>query len=258
MLIPKAAAACTAGILFPFYIYPSKTISCDQWQTMISTLNAHPSLPITLVINPGTGPGGTLPDSEYQACLPTLRQTSNSLVKLVGYVSTNYTNRAASDVNGDVSTYANWPAAYRPDGIFFDEVSADAGSASTYNGYISNAQSLSWHSSSAYTILNPGTAVPDAYFEEADLVITEEVHYDDFNNDELNLTDSNEPPSKQAVVLINGPSTLPTSTVDQLITTDQLNSIFITDVTEADNAYGSYPSYWTDFVSAVASAAGGC
>jgi hypothetical protein len=161
MLIPNAAAACTAGILFPFYIYPTLTTSCDQWQTLISTLNANPTLPFTIVVNPNSGPGGSsLPDSEYQKCLPTLRQTSNSNVKLVGYVLTDHAARAASDVEADVSTYANWPTSYRPDGIFFDQVSNDPSSASTYNSYITYTRSLSFSRSPAYvgklisTILN--------------------------------------------------------------------------------------------------------
>lgn len=150
MLVPKAAAACIAGILFPFYIYPTKKVSCDQWTTLISTLNAHPTLPFTIIVNPNNGPDGTLPDAEHQKCLPTLRQTSNSLVKLIGYVSTNFTARAAADVDVDVATYANWPVSYRPDGIFFDEVSDDDAHANTYNSYITNVKSLSWNSGSGY------------------------------------------------------------------------------------------------------------
>jgi hypothetical protein len=46
--------------------------------------------------------------------------------------------------------------------------------------------------------------------------------------------------------------------VTLLIATDKLGSIFITDVKQANNPYGSFPSYWTDFVNAVGAAAGGC
>jgi len=258
MLVPKAAAACAAGILFPFYIYPSHIVSCDQWTPLITALNAHPTLPFTIVVNPSSGPGGTLPDSEYQACLPTLRQTSNTHVKLIGYVRTNYTNRAAADVNADVATYANWPTSYRPDGIFFDEVTADATHASTYNTYITNVHTHTWNSGSGYTILNPGAPVTDAYFNQADLVVTIEKLYSNFANSQLTLNNANQPVSKQAVILTDSPSTLPTSTVTQLISQDHLNSIFLTDIQQASitTAYGAFPSYWTSFVSAIASASG--
>jgi hypothetical protein len=154
MLVPKAVAACTAGILFPFYIYPSKTVSCDQWTSLISSLNAHPTLPFTIVVNPNSGPGGTLPDAEYQKCLPTLRGTSNSKVKLVGYVPTGFGSRSTTLVNADVTTYNNWPASYKPDGIFFDEVPNDAAHASQYNTYVSNVKSLTWHSASKFVCLS--------------------------------------------------------------------------------------------------------
>jgi hypothetical protein len=167
---------------------------------MITALNDYPNLPFTLVINPDSGPGsGSTPDSQYQDCLPTLRDTSNSNVLLVGYVHTSYGTRSTSDIEADVLTYSNWPPSYQPDGIFFDEVPTDLSYASTYASLIDYVNSLDWNSDpfvSAFslrwsqilstneckTVLNPGTSVPDAYFDTgASLVITEEEAYDEFS-----------------------------------------------------------------------------
>jgi hypothetical protein len=79
-----------------------------------------------------------------------------------------------------------------------------------------------------------------------------------YSNSQLTLSDPSEPVSKQAVILHDAPSTLPTSTVTQLTSTDGINRIFITDALEATNPYDTFPSYWTSFVNAVGTAAGGC
>jgi len=200
-----------------------------------------------------------LPDAEYQKCLPRLRTTSNTVVKLVGYVATGFGSRNTTLVNADVTTYSNWPTSFKPDGIFFDEVTTDTGHAAQYNTFVSKVKSLTWHSSSKFTVFNPGTNIPDAYFTGGvDLVVTAENFFSSFNNNQLVLNDPNQPPSKLSVILHDAPSTVPTATVNQLLTTDKLNTIFITDIKEANNPYGSFPSFWTSFVSAVASAAGGC
>jgi hypothetical protein len=150
MLIPKQAT-CAAGILFPFYIYPSKVNSCDQWTPMITALNDHPDLPFTLIINPDSGPGsGSTPDSQYQDCLPTLRGTMNSNVLLIGYVYTSYGTRSSSDVEADISTYNNWPSSYKPDGIFFDEVPTNLSYANTYSSYVDYVNDLTWNDDNAY------------------------------------------------------------------------------------------------------------
>lgn len=148
MLGPRTVATvCTAGILFPFYIYPTIVTSCDQWQPMIAALNAHPILPFTIIVNPSSGPGGPdLPVDNYQKCLPTLRQTANKKVKLVGYVLTNYGTRASSDIIGDINIYSNWPASIKPDGIFLDQVNNTDSLASYYASFVSLVKSKPWNS----------------------------------------------------------------------------------------------------------------
>jgi hypothetical protein len=105
--------------------------------------NAHTSTPFYIVINPASGPGSpnTQPDANYQACIPKLKATSNPNVKVIGYVSTSWGNRAEADVNRDVATYKGWGSAYRPNGIFYDEGATSSSLASLYARYASNARS---------------------------------------------------------------------------------------------------------------------
>lgn len=148
------ATVCTAGVLFPFYIYPTKTAGCDQWQLMIDTLNSRPNLPFTIIVNPDNGPGGpALPDANYQNCLPTLRQTANKNVQLIGYVLTNWGTRSTSDISGDISTYSKWPTSIKPDGIFFDQVNDTDSSAEFYASLVSLVKSKSWTSLSKFVCI---------------------------------------------------------------------------------------------------------
>lgn len=45
-------------------------------------------------------------------------------------------------MTADVNTYAGWKAAYKPDGIFFDEVSGKSADLSTYTTFASRARAL--------------------------------------------------------------------------------------------------------------------
>lgn len=112
-------------------------------------ITAHTTMHFTVIVNPDSGPGASAtPDSNYQACIPMLRPSANPNVKLVGYVSTNYANRALADVEADTNTYNNWPAPYNLDGIFFDEVNGTSDHLAAYTSYASHARSLTWHSTS--------------------------------------------------------------------------------------------------------------
>lgn len=62
---------------------------------------------------------------------------------MLGYVPTSYgAAKRKAGVTTDVNTYAGWKAAYKPDGIFFDEVSGNSADLSTYTTFASRARSL--------------------------------------------------------------------------------------------------------------------
>ncbi|KAG9075299.1 hypothetical protein FRC06_010164, partial [Ceratobasidium sp. 370] len=217
---------------------------------------AHPTLPFYFIVNPNSGPGGvnTQPDANYQACVPKLRPSANPNVKLIAYVSTSYGNRAQSDVQADVHTYAQWGSAYRPNGIYFDETDYSTAKQSIYSGYASYARA---QIPNAFITLNPGTsAIAAGYYTFADQIVTVEKYFNQFSASDYTISTST-PASKQAVILHDSPSTLPSSTITQIVKTDKIGAVYITSDVEANNGnpYDSFPTYWSSFVSAVEAAA---
>ncbi|QRV85871.1 spherulin-4 [Ceratobasidium sp. AG-Ba] len=253
MLIARAALA--SGVIFPLYIYPGD--NCVNWSSAISAVAAHPNLPFYWIINPNSGPGGVnnQPDANYQACVPKLRPSSNPNVKVIAYVRTGYgTGRSASDVQQDVHTYAQWGSSYRPSGIFFDEVPYQDSWRTTYKAYADYARS---QITNAFVTLNPGTsAIASGYFSFADQIVTVEKYYKDFSPSDYTISSST-PASKQAVILHDSPSTLPTTTINQIIKTSKIGAVYITDDSQDTdgNPYDSFPSYWSSFLTAVETAA---
>ena len=161
--VVAAAATLSSGILIPLYIDPVGSPDCSGWAPVIDTygtvsisrdfrkahshkpsvrIAAHPSLPFWVVINPARGPGrhGSQAPAEYQRCIPELRTTN---VVVLGYVPTfDAAANKQSGVTQDVDTYAGWGDAYRPDGIFFDQVSGASGDLAVYEGFASHATPL--------------------------------------------------------------------------------------------------------------------
>ncbi|CAE6476461.1 unnamed protein product [Rhizoctonia solani] len=248
MLLARAALA--SGIIFPLYIAPGD--NCAGWATAISAVTMHPNLPFYFIINPGSGPGAanSQPDTNYQACIPKLRPTINPNTKVLGYVPTWFADTTrSSEVQEDVRTYARWDSAYRPTGIFFDQTPTNSSTQSLYSGYTSYAKS---QISNAFVTLNPGTKATAAFYNFADQIVSVENYYSEFSPS-LYTTGSSTPAAKQAVILTDSSSTLPSSTINQIIKTDKIGALYITDDVQANNQnpYDSFPSYWTGFVDAL-------
>lgn len=121
-------------------------------------------------------------------------------------------------------------------------------------------------------ILNPGGSVGSTgYFNIANQIITIENYYSSFRcaNSQLDCTiesiltvslspsqltiDSTHPANQQAVILHDAPSTPPSSLISQLVGSDKVASVYITDDTQANNGnpYDSFPSQFASFVSTV-------
>ncbi|CAE6380354.1 unnamed protein product [Rhizoctonia solani] len=257
MILTRATLA--SGIIFPLYIYPGD--NCAGWAPAISAATTHPGLPFYFIINPGSGPGAdnSQPDANYQACIPQLRPAANPNTKVLGYVPTWFSDTTrSSEVQADVRTYAQWASTYRPTGIFYDQASAnDSVSESVYqnlySGYTSYAKS---QIPSAFVSLNPGTRTPAAFYNFADQIVSVENYYNSFSPSLYTISPST-PAAKQAVILTDSPSSLPSSTINQIIRADKIGALYMTDDVQANdqNPYDSFPSYWTSFVDAVQAAA---
>lgn len=129
-----------ATVLVPLYIYPTSSTTYDPLHkayvfpfhfpnrklTTRDSVQAHPNLNFTVIINPNSGPGeSALPDSSYTPEIAKLNSFPN--VRTVGYVRTGYGTRNISDVLADVTTYSGWSSGVNISmhGIFFDEAPYD-------------------------------------------------------------------------------------------------------------------------------------
>lgn len=253
MFLPRVAATLSSGLLIPLYINPIGGPSCSGWASLLSTIDAHPTVPFWTIINPASGPGqaNTQPGPEYQQCLPQLLSKPNVVV--LGYVAT---TRGASSEQGrvirDVDTYAGWAAGYKVDGIFFDEVSGQSADFATYQNFTSHAKTTF-----GFITLNPGAAPADvSYYNLADFLLTAENYFDDFSPSQLSLGSST-PAAKQAVVLHDAPSTVPTALVNTLVTSDHVKAFYVTDDKQGTdgNPYDALPTDLEGFVAALQAAA---
>lgn len=151
MLAAFAAAPASAiEVLIPSYFYPSG--ANNPW----TQLNAAASqVEITAILNPASGPG-TAVDANYTNAVNSLRNAGG---RVVGYVSTSYSNRPIAQVKADIQKYASL---YKIDGFFLDEMTNTAGAAelSYYSELYSYIRSLD----ADYRVVgNPGTNTQQNY-----------------------------------------------------------------------------------------------
>ena len=87
------------------------------------SIETHPSLIFTVVINPASGPGSSLlPDANYTREVTKLNTYSN--VRPIGYVPVDYGRRSIDASAADIAHYSKWAQAnpaLQMQGIFLDE-----------------------------------------------------------------------------------------------------------------------------------------
>jgi len=255
LLAVGVTPALGSGVIVPLYIDP--TADCTAWQPLIDSVSANPSIPFYIVINPNSGPGGVTPNSGYQTCIPRLRSAS-STVTVVGYVATGEGQRDWNALANDVITYADWGSTFRPSGVFFDQVNPTPTNLADNLQYYTNSTEwaqASFTGDSTFIILNPGERVDadTGYFGISNLVVTAENEIANFSPSQLSFSSST-PANKQAVILTDAPSTPPASLISQLVTTDGIGALYITDDTQASggNPYDDLPTDLASFVALVA------
>lgn len=159
------------GLIIPYYEYPWDS-NTNTWKTdfidMITLLKRFHDVPIMVIVNPSSGPGTTT-DTVWRRAIKMIRGAGGIVL---GYVYTNYTNRALNDVEADVQT---WTQLYpQIDGIFVDQMTNDDDQ--THRDYYTTLN-LYIHSLNLIpSVGNAGSSVPSTYFLQwcADLIIIHE------------------------------------------------------------------------------------
>lgn len=219
-----ADAATATGIMVPLYTYPGGT-----WDTVVKTKNDHPDVPVVAIVNPASGPGGSQ-DSNYVSGIGKLKDAG---VIVLGYVSTAYTGRSLTAVNGDIDKWDSW---YDVDGIFFDEQTNWAGGESYYTQAGDYAESKGLD----FTVGNPGANSIPSYLSTVDVVLIYEspglpnldnyASWESYDNNQLGM-------------IPFGVGSLPTSWLEDA--TAFIGWVYVTS-DNLPNPWDSLPSYYDD------------
>lgn len=225
-------------ILLPLYIYPN-WYEKDKylWKQVII---AAKKVPITAIVNPNNGPDNAPPNSDYQQGLKDLRQAG---VKIIGYVSTNYTKRDLKAVKADINIYTRY---FKIDGIFIDEA---ANTLDKLNYYQQLYQHIKDQSIDYTVIINPGTEINENYLSQpvADTTVIFENHQKTWTNYRPPAyTKKYSPQSFAALVHTTPTRKLMKSTLDRAIKS-RFGYIYVTnDSTDTNNRnpWDTLPEYW--------------
>ncbi len=146
----------TTGVIVPLYSYPGSV-----WTSLISDHNSYSSVPITAVINPGSSACGApnpCPDPNYESGISSLTSAG---ITVIGYVYTAYGHMSLSNVEGNITEYANW---YKPDGlsgILFD--SLGVGGTGGNETYYTTLKNFAASDGLTLTVGGAGNAVPSGF-----------------------------------------------------------------------------------------------
>ena len=153
--MPTRAGA--TGTIVPLYTSPSH----PSWTAVIAAKMAHPTVPVTAVVNPANGPGSAV----NARVLAGISRLFSAGIRVVGYVATGYARVPEATVRADIDRWKAWYP--QLGGIFFDEQARSAGQEDYYRRLSQYAKSLGL----SFTIGNPGTDSAPSYVGILDTVL---------------------------------------------------------------------------------------
>lgn len=234
------ANAAIPAVVVPLYIYPVVS-GVDQWKPIKDAAIANPSVSFTVIVNPNSGPGSSK-DTTYADAIV---QMKNAGVKCIGYVSTNYGAVAVATVKANMDKYRTWYPGVS--GFFLDEMANSGNKEAYYQSLTDYATSIG----KPYTMGNPGTAVPQSYFDTVtNTVIYETSPLPQMSQINLGPTFA---PYRSAMIVYNVPaSALNQTYINQA--SKYVKWFYITDDV-LSNPYDQLPSYWNTFIFYIAASA---
>jgi Spherulation-specific family 4 len=239
MLCGEPVQAAKLEIVVPAYFYPS---GGSDWNDLNDAVD---KVPITAIMNPGSGPGSSV-DSNYVSAVNSFRAAGG---RVIGYVYTSYTSRLLSQVLSDVDKYDMW---YNIDGIFVDEMS-NTGPAERLDYYRDVYNHVKGIDPNWEVMGNPGTTTLEQYltWPTADrLMVFENVGsaYPGYVPSSWNFDYDR----SKFVHLVHTESSSNNMLSDlQLAIQNNAGGIYVTDDV-LPNPWDRVPNYWTALVNAVA------
>jgi hypothetical protein len=243
---PSPTPPVCLSVVIPSYIYPSAGGSA--WNTFIAHPVRSTKVERIMIVNPNSGPG-TDANTEYRNIVAAAQWSGN---RVYGYVSTRYGKVDAQTVQEEVGKYIKW---YGVDGIFVDEVSADAAQVARY--YQPLVTFITSSIDGGGVILNAGT-YPDERYAEIKVLKHSKLQIVVFEHDYASFTAAsfevpawirNYPPSMFINIVYDTPADDVTEVL-QLSAKRGASSVYVTDQT-MPNPYAALPSYWAELNRAV-------
>lgn len=120
--------------LIPLYVYPFWWQSGNDWYRACESINAANG-GSTVIMNPANGPGSSR-SSDYDNAIDHCHDLGHHVI---GYVDTNYATIPLATVKSQIDSYYSWYATQatgidgRIDGIFLDQMSNEASTATYYH-----------------------------------------------------------------------------------------------------------------------------
>jgi len=233
-----AAHAQAQRLADPSYFYPGAI-----W----AKLEAAAPVAGIAVMNPNSGPGTAI-NPAYTA---QVAEAKSRGLKVIGYVDTAYGKRSLDLVKADVEDYFTW---YHVDGILLDEASNLAPDLAYYKTCYHFAHDID---KSATVVLNPGAPTLEGYMDAADIIITFESPYNDYQTNFV-----------QSSWVVNYPASRFWHIILGATTEDQMKNaikesksrhagwVYVTTFAPPANPYDKLPEspYWPDELHAIASA----
>ncbi|MEU6852680.1 spherulation-specific family 4 protein [Actinacidiphila alni] len=162
---PPAPPSGRGSLLVPLYVHP--VVDPAAWRALE---DAAPGL-YGAVLNAADGPGAR-PDPVYAAAAARLRRAG---VRLLGYVDTDYADRPTHAVYRDLRRHRAW---YATEGVFFDRVASGARQVAYYRWLARTARLCGART----VVFNPGVHPDPGYARIADLLVTFEGSWDDYQH----------------------------------------------------------------------------
>lgn len=147
----------------PVYVHPAA--APDLWRRVVE---AAPLLR-AVIVNPASGPG-TEVDPGYP---PVVEQLRSAGVRLVGYVDTDYGRRPLRLIEADLAAYRDF---YGIRDVFFDQVTIGLDALGHYADVVVRARAAG----ARLVVLNPGAPPHPAYIGLADVVVSFEGSWQDY------------------------------------------------------------------------------
>jgi hypothetical protein len=210
----------------PAYGAPDGNSFWDQVQ------NAKPGS--IFIMNPNSGPGNQV-DPTYKAAVEAAHAKG---VKIYGYVSTQYGNRSASDVNSDINAYKS---GYGVDGVFLDEAQLDTQHLSYYKSISDNL-----HQNGMEVAANPGQPdIDPAAANFTDHIMDFEGSYSDYMKTQFPEWTKSVSPDKLWNVVYDTPSNVDMQGLINKAAQNNAGYLYATDDSISDgNPWDQVPSFF--------------